>query len=1052
MVQGKPKQTGTSSDLKDALREEKNAHSLAPDKSDESEFRFRSIFENAVVGYFFIDKDGIIRDVNPAWVNLYKYNSKEEIIGRHFAEIQKLEDRELANRFVDGIMQGEKQYMSGEFSRLCRDGTIGYHDFTALPVSDGKEVKGIEGFIVDTTFRKQIEEQLEQNEERFKSLFNTMLQGVVYQDAEGKIILANSSAQELLGLSLDQIQGRSLMDPQWKAIHEDGSDYPWEDHPAMIALKSGKTVTNALMGVYNPQARSYKWLLINATPLFRNKEQVPYQVYTIFSDFTELKLANTSLQMSEKRLMNLYTNMGEGVALHKLVFDEQGEPQNYRIIGINPRFEQIIGIREKDVIDKLATEAYHVVDPPFFKEYLDVVKTGMPFSFEVFFPPLDKSFSISVSPWDKDGFATIFTDITERKGTEEALRESENKYRTIFENVQDVFFQVDADGKIIDISPSIHKYSGYERQELIGKPVEEVYFNRDDRDMMISELQEKEQVADYDIKLKTKSGELKWASISVHLVRDAEGKPAGLEGSLREVTARKQAEEKLQESEVKFRSLAENSPYAIMIYQKDFWVYCNQAAEAISGFTSEELYKQHFWEFVAPEYKETVQQIGKKRQIGDRAPSSYEFRIITKSGQSKWVFLTGNATVYEGRSAGIISVVDVSDRKRMELELKAAVERAQESDRLKSSFLANMSHEIRTPMNAILGFSELIGQPETDPLEQERFTMIIRNAGKRLLHIIDDIIDLSKLEAKQITISRSPCNLLHLVNTIVESFRNMDLLKKKTELRLVSDIADCLPGLEVDTDAVRLQQILDNLISNAIKYTSKGTITVGLRRKQENNSDYIEFFVKDTGKGIPSDKLSIIFERFRQVEENEYHEGSGLGLSICKAFAELLGGYIQVESEVGKGSIFTFTIPFVPLNAGRNPVILITGKKSPDLSKKTILIAEDEADSYLYLEQLLKETNAKLLRAENGQTLMEMIATSLPDLLLLDINMPGLTGYECLIEIRKKGYPIKVIAQTAYAMTEERKRLMEAGCNAYLAKPFSKKDLFESIAEVFGEV
>ncbi|MEI7490351.1 MAG: PAS domain S-box protein [Bacteroidota bacterium] len=770
-------------------------------------------------------------------------------------------------------------------------------------------------------------ERLNESEQRFGSLFDTLSQGIVYQDTDGKIILANSSAQEMLGLILDQVMGRSSRDPHWKSIHEDGSDYPGEEHPAMVALKSGKKVTDAIMGVYNPQAGSYKWLLINATPLFRNNEPAPYQVYTTFSDFTELKVANSALRDSEKRLMNLYTNMGEGVALHKLVFDDQGEAKNYRIVGINPRFEKILGIREKDVLDKLATEAYNVEDPPFFEEYFNVVKTGIPHSFEVDFPPLDKSFSISVSPWDLDGFVTIFTDITHRR----------------------------------------------------------------------------------------------------------------------------QAEEKLQESEAKFRSLAENAPYAIMIYQDDFWVYCNQAGEAISGFTAEELCRQKFWEFVAPEYTETVKQVGKKRQTGVRALSSYEFRIITKTGHPKWVYLTGTSTVYEGRPAGIISVVDVTDRKRIELELKAAVEKAMESDRLKSSFLANMSHEIRTPMNAILGFSELIGQPDASQGEQERFAGIIRNAGKRLLHIIDDIIDLSKLEARQIEISRSNCNLHQLVNSTVESFGNMELLKKKTELRLVSDLNDFPVGFEVETDTDRLQQIVDNLISNAIKYTSKGTIVFGLRKKQENDQDYIEFFVRDTGKGIPPEKLSIIFERFRQVEENEYHEGAGLGLSICKAFVELLGGHIHVESKVGKGSIFSFAIPLIPLAAAGNPVVSPAARKSPDLSKTVILIAEDEADSYLYLEHLLKETNAKLLRAVNGRILMEMLATSVPDLLLLDINMPGLTGYQCLTEIRKEGYPLKVIAQTAYAMTEERKRLLDAGCNAYLAKPFSKKALFESIAEVLSE-
>jgi|CryBogDrversion2_1035201.scaffolds.fasta_scaffold00050_11 PAS domain S-box-containing protein len=778
-----------------AEREDSSKGSDPSQKLQESEERFLSIIENADVGYFFIDKDGIIRDVNTAWARLYKYGSADEIIGRHFADIQKIEDKILANQFVAGIMQADPRFMNGEFSRLCKDGSIGYHSFTARPVSRGKDVIGIEGFIIDTTLRRKAEE--------------------------------------------------------------------------------------------------------------------------------ELKATNKSLLESERRLMNLYTNMSEGVGLHKMVFDEHGQAVNYRIIGINPQFEKILGLSESDVHDKLATDVYGVAEPPFFKEYLEVVKTGNPFSFEVYFPPMDKHFSISVSPWDRDGFATIFTDITERKI----------------------------------------------------------------------------------------------------------------------------AEEKLLESEAKFRSLAENSPFAILIYQDDVWVYCNSAAEEISGFSAEEIYKQQFWEITDLEYREYVKDIGRRRQKGENVKSSSEFRIITKSGQKKWVFLTGNTTNYGGKPSGIISIVDISDRKKMEFDLQAAMEKAQESDRLKSAFLANMSHEIRTPMNAILGFSDLIGQPDVSGQEQQKYTGIIKNSGKRLLHIIDDIIDLSKLEAQQIEISTAPCNVYELVNTTVESFRNMDLLKQKTQLSLVADLKEIQADVKIETDPLRLQQVLDNLLTNAIKYSSKGTVTMGVRKKPENSQEVLEFFVKDTGKGIPQEKIPIIFERFRQVEENEYHEGAGLGLSICKAFVEMLGGNIQVKSELGKGSEFTFCIPFI--QAKTNIELTETGNlKNPiNLRGMKILVAEDEEDSYIYLQQLLKETNAKLFRAENGDILMELISEKKPDLILLDINMPGKTGYECLREIREEKYLVKVIAQTAYAMADERKRCLESGCDGYLAKPFNKNALFQSIAD-----
>lgn len=788
-------------------------------------------------------------------------------------------------------------------------------------------------------------------------------------------------------------------------------------------------------------------VLENANPQSGDRKNKTYQGFSSFVDFTKAGIADESLHETERMLMNLYINMDEGVGLHKMVFDEQGNAVNYRIIGINPRFEKILGMSESDVHDRLATEVYGVGEAPFIKEYLEVVKTGNPCSLEVFFPPMKKYFSISVSTWGRDSFATIFTDITDRKNAEEIIRESENKYRTIFENIQDVFYKVDAQGRITDISPSIKRYSGFTREELIGMMAEDIYMVPGDRNLLMQELNSKGEVSDYDIQLKSKEGKGVWASMNVHLLYDPSGNPTGLEGSLRDVTRRKIAEERMLESETKFRSLTENSPYAIMIYQDDVWVYSNPAFWEISGYTQEELYNRKYWEIVVPESRDFVKQIGTKRQKGYQIKVSYEIQLLTKDGSTKWVFLTGNSIIYAGRPAGIVSVVDISDRKKMELDLKTAMEKAQESDRLKSSFLANMSHEIRTPMNAILGFSELIGQPDTSGQDQERYAGIIKNSGKRLLHIINDIIDLSKLEAGQIEISRSPCNIYNLVNSTVESFRNMDLLKQKTELSLFADLNEITPEVVMNTDPLRLQQVLDNLVTNAIKYSRRGTITVGARPKKKNSEDVMEFYVKDTGKGIPAGKIPIIFERFRQVEENEYHEGAGLGLSICKAFVEMLGGNIHVESEVDKGSLFTFSIPFIPVLSGKENTDSGVQKSSINLRGTTILIAEDEDDSYIYLQRLLKGTKAVLLRAENGDILMDMIAANMPDLILLDINMPGKTGYECLREIREKKYSLKVIAQTAYVMADERKHCLEAGCDGYLAKPFNKKELFECISE-----
>ena len=806
----------------------------------------------------------------------------------------------------------------------------------------------------------------------------------------------------------------------------------------------------------------------------------------------------------------------------------------------------------------------------------------------------------------------FITDITDRKRTEDALKESENKYRTIFENIQDVFYQVDVEGVINEISPSIFKYSGYTREELIGKPAEEVYYNPEDRNVLMGKLGEKGEVVDYDVRLKTKDDQPKWASLNIHLVFDAKGNPAGLEGSLRDVSQRKLVEEALKASEERLQSIFRVAPTGIGVVRDRILLDINQRICEMTGYSRDELIgnnsrmlypSQDEFDFVGREkYRQITEKntgvvetqwqkkdghiidiilastplnpnelsdgisftalditqrnraeqiqkllynisnavattrdveelIGKiqvelgtlvdttnfyvallNEETGMLSTPFYQDEVdelstwpaaksatgyvietqqsllakvedwkpLYKSGvvedigvpSQSWLgvplFMDGKATgalvvqsydnpdAYTQKDVEMLEFVSHQislsiQRKKAEQDLLEAMEKAQESDTLKSAFLANMSHEIRTPMNAILGFTELLGQPDSTPEEQVKFTGIIRNAGQKLMRLIDDIIDISKLEAKQISIDPSACDVLNLLATTLASFSSMEMLKKKpgVQMQLTMPPASSIP--EVETDSVRLQQILDNLITNAIKFTDKGFIEIGVKPIDINKIKYLEFYVKDPGKGIPPEKLNIIFERFRQVEGDNYRQGAGLGLSISKALVELLGGEIRVDSEVGKGTTFYFTIPFNPALSGEKTTSQPSSmRKSLDLSGKTIYVAEDEDDGYAYISLLLRDTHAILHRAGNGELLMKMIHDKVPDLLLLDINMPGKTGYDCLQEIQNAGFPVKIIAQTAYAMVEEKRKCMEAGCDGYLSKPFSKKGLHESIANVLN--
>jgi signal transduction histidine kinase/CheY-like chemotaxis protein/Tfp pilus assembly protein PilF len=374
---------------------------------------------------------------------------------------------------------------------------------------------------------------------------------------------------------------------------------------------------------------------------------------------------------------------------------------------------------------------------------------------------------------------------------------------------------------------------------------------------------------------------------------------------------------------------------------------------------------------------------------------------------------------------------------------------AEQSDKLKSAFLANMSHELRTPMNAIIAFTNFI-RDQALPLEKrEEYINYITAAGESLLHLIDDIIDIAKIESKELAIHQSRCNITQLLIELQNIFAELKKKKNKDSIRLLLDPYCLRNNIIVKTDPYRLKQILSNLLDNALKYTNKGSVEFGYKQ----HDAFLEFYVKDTGIGIPKEKFSFIFERFSQIDQSVEKQfgGTGLGLAITSNLVTLLGGKIRVESRINEGSVFYFTLPFKeisiePLSAGiqahsRNSLSFFDYK----WEDKIILVAEDEDLNFKVLESALLRTNSKVLRASNGLEAIEQIKNNHIDLVLMDIQMPVMDGYKAAKAIKKINHNIPVIAQTSFAMEGEREKCLIAGCDDYLAKPLNLNELFEKI-------
>jgi len=409
--------------------------------------------------------------------------------------------------------------------------------------------------------------------------------------------------------------------------------------------------------------------------------------------------------------------------------------------------------------------------------------------------------------------------------------------------------------------------------------------------------------------------------------------------------------------------------------------------------------------------------------------------IVDKDSNDRTIFFDQLRLLVEDESRALLISIerDITKDKLMEQELIDAKERAEESDKLKSAFIANMSHEIRTPLNAIVGFSKIIAET-SDPEERKSYYSIVETNNGRLLGLINEILDLSKIESGIMEFDLEPTNLASLSRDILQTMS----LRCQPGVKLIFEESD--PDLIINTDKNRLSQVINNLIGNSIKFTKQGSISFGYHL----NEKFLEFTVTDTGSGIAPDKIRKVFDRF--IKGDNFTQGTGLGLPICKSIIEKMGGSISVESTYGEGAKFIFTIPVEYM------IQSFSRKGGADSGNSVvILVAEDTDSNYQLLENMIGQTFT-LRRAQNGMEVVTMFQDSEPDLVLMDIKMPILNGIEAAKIIRSISPKVPIVALSAYAFDQDRNAAMQAGCNDFLAKPFDKTQLMDILLHYLSVV
>jgi len=1022
----------------DGIVEDITKRKIVENAVKESEHKYRTLFDFSPSGILIEDPKGNIRDVNPAFCKMVGY-SRRELIRMNVKSLCHPESIKFVEENLKKILGGEQLKHITKSKR--KDGSQIYTELSETKIELTNGDPAIICISDDITDRIKAEEALIESEQNYRLLIENQTDIVVKVDKEGRLLFVSPSYCDLFGRKEEELLGKKFI----SLVHEQDRK---QTESAMKSLYSPPH--NAYLEQRALTKFGYRWIAWVDSAILDDKNKVK-EIIGVGRDITERKIAEEALLKSEESYRGLFNSTtdaiyiqdkeGRFVDVNTGAVNMYGYPREF-FIGKTPEFLSAPGKNNLNEVAKYLQRAFEG-EPQYF-EFWGLDKKGRIFPKQV---KLNKG-----SYFGKEVIVAFAEDVTERKNAQKSLVEKEKKYRSIFNAFPDIYFKSSEEGVLKEVSPSVKTITGFNPEEIIGEDSKQFYFSEEDWKKIGNELNKKKEVKDFDTRIKTKNNGIIDCSFTAKFVIDESGAPVEIEGVVRDISHRVKAEK---ENRKLFRAV-EQSPTIVIITDLNANIeYVNPQFTKTTGYSLEEARGQN----------------PRILQSGNTPQDTYitlwnaltagkewlgEFENRKKSGEVFWE--SANIFPLKDEKDNITQFIamkeDITERKKMEQELISAKEKAEESDKLKSAFLANMSHEIRTPMNAIIGFSQLLDEPGINIEERTNYINLIQNSGTDLMTLIDDIIDISKIEAGQMKIFKSQYFLDKILRELLDNYKEFLKTKPdKTKLKLNYKQRENAHKVVVYTDIDRFKQIFRNLLNNAIKFTDDGSIEFGFRINSEQpENPFLEFYIKDTGIGIPENKKKIIFESFTQANDSDtrLYGGTGLGLAITKKIVEILGGKIWLDSKVGQGSTFYFTLPYVVYK--QNPDLKFPSLDQKDehkfnWSKKKVLIVEDDDNSFTFIKSILKRTHVKITRAIDGEAALEEVQKDKFNLILMDIRIPKMDGYKATRKIRNKNKKVPIIAHTANAMEEERKKCMQAGCNDYISKPVIISDFLNLLSK-----
>lgn len=986
------------------------------------------------------------------------------------------DDYEIVMKAMSDHLRGETETYEVEYRIKCKNGIWKWFFDKGKVVdrdSENNPLRAV-GVIQDISEKKRASIELLQNKQRFENIFQLNNDGIAVINQSGVIFDLNQRLCDILGEPFPCIKDQYI----WDVLLKYSSDNK-ENSARLTSLKNQfhnlirsdrHTINRHPIEISFLDNSGYKKTVELRYFIVPSDNEV--LLYGIIHDIThiinnrnDLLHAMKEIEESEKKYRLIAENTSDGIIV--LGADTQ-------IQYVSPSYQRIFGRTDTDILELNATSIYDLIHPDDRDELFAKIYAAI----EAKKPDLFYTFRSKASGegyiWREDhanfnydsngeliNTHVISRNISERKEAEEEI----NKLHKAIESAKTAFIITDVNGNIEYANPHFSDLTGYTSEEYTGRN--------------ISILQSSIHGAEYYTDLwetilsgetwegeffnKKKNGTLYWDHSIISPVKTQHNTITHFVNIKTDISYLKNIEQTMKNAKIKAEESEKRLAEAHEIAKLGNWEFDIESAtftftDSFYKMLHTSVDEMGSYKMAASDYARifvhledaplVAEEINKAIETEDPDFSnSLEHRIIYKDGGIGYISIryyivkdTWGNTI---KTYGVNQ--DITVRKIAENELRDAMIRAEEANKLKSHFLHNLSHEIRTPMNGIIGFSGLLNAPDLTQDEKKLYVNIIQSSSSQLLRVIDDILEISNLETNQVKIRETEFSLNDL---LMELFAIFNLKAKQLSLQLY--LKKALPDelSFISSDKAKILKILSNLIENAIKFTSSGFVEIGYSVK----NDQLELFIKDTGIGIAPEKHKAIFERFSQ-ETNEIaikHGGLGLGLAIAMENTKLLGGDISLESEKGEGSLFKVTIPYKPTRIVKTNLVYQNNKSHDENSHRTILVAEDEEINFMYIEMIFKkemEGKYKLLHAKNGK---EAIDICLKDpgieLVLMDIKMPVMNGYEATAHI-KASYPkLPVFALTAYSSESDKEYALSHQFDEFIAKPIDKA-LFKNLIQ-----